>query len=313
MRSTCLIIGSALLLLVAAPVACGGSSSGSSGSTSGESTTGSGGSGGGGGSKCATAADCPDNTPCSAPTCDNQVCGKKILLKDMPLPAQAYGDCKMVKCDASGSRIIANDDADVYDDGNPCTTDACSGGMPTNKPSAMAMCGDMTAPGVCNASGACVECADDTQCAAKVGKTKCSMTGKCVPDACLDMMKNGRETGTDCGGGDCDACADMAPCKLNSDCLSSYCKGIGTSKTCQAPACDDGQKNGDETDVDCGGKTCVALMGLCIPGQHCKAASDCDAHVCKAGACAAPSCTDNVKNGNETAVDCGGACPACPK
>lgn len=310
MRSTCLIIGSALLLLIAAPVACGGGSIGPGGSSSGEATTGS----GGGGIKCATAAECPGgDTACAMRTCENQVCGRKILMQGMPLPAQAYGDCKVVKCDSVGNLDMANDDTDVYDDGNPCTADTCSGGTPSNLPSAMAMCGDMTAPGVCNASGACVECIDDTQCAANAAKPKCTPAGKCVPDTCLDTMKTGKETGIDCGGGECDACPDMSPCKLNSDCLSSFCKGIGANKTCQAPACDDGLKNGDETDVDCGGKTCVPLMGLCIPGQLCKAASDCDSSVCKSGACAAPSCTDGVKNGDEINIDCGGACPACSK
>ena len=33
--------------------------------------------------------------------------------------------------------------------------------------------------------------------------------------------------------------------------------------------------------------------------------------MCKAGACAAASCTDKVKNGSETDVDCGGACAGC--
>lgn len=34
--------------------------------------------------------------------------------------------------------------------------------------------------------------------------------------------------------------------------------------------------------------------------------------VCSNGTCQDPSCTDGVGNGNETDIDCGGVCPACP-
>jgi hypothetical protein len=37
-------------------------------------------------------------------------------------------------------------------------------------------------------------------------------------------------------------------------------------------------------------------------------ATDCQSKVCTAGACAVPSCTDGVQNGNETSPDCGGGC-----
>ena len=33
---------------------------------------------------------------------------------------------------------------------------------------------------------------------------------------------------------------------------------------------------------------------------------------CGAGAAPAPTCSDGIQNGNETGVDCGGSCPACP-
>ena len=74
------------------------------------------------------------------------------------------------------------------------------------------------------------------------------------------------------------------------------------------PSCTDKIKNGDETDTDCGGKTCPA----CANGKKCDGADDCTSGVCTSGICAAPSCTDKVKNGDETDIDCGGAtCPKC--
>jgi hypothetical protein len=39
---------------------------------------------------------------------------------------------------------------------------------------------------------------------------------------------------------------------------------------------------------------------------------NCQSGVCVQQVCAKPSCGDFVQNGDETAVDCGGSCPACP-
>ncbi|MCB9867668.1 MAG: hypothetical protein H6816_13665 [Phycisphaerales bacterium] len=73
-------------------------------------------------------------------------------------------------------------------------------------------------------------------------------------------------------------------------------------------SCTDGNLNGSETDVDCGGGTCPA----CSNGFNCLAGSDCISTVCMAGVCQPPSCTDSLQNGSETDVDCGGGvCPPC--
>jgi hypothetical protein len=73
-----------------------------------------------------------------------------------------------------------------------------------------------------------------------------------------------------------------------------------------APSCFDRVRNGDETDVDCGG-SCRA----CTTAQRCSIASDCDSGSCSGGTCGAPTCSDGVRNGFETDVDCGGPCGAC--
>lgn len=71
--------------------------------------------------------------------------------------------------------------------------------------------------------------------------------------------------------------------------------------------CSDGVKDGDETDVDCGGPICTP----CNTGKHCVVARDCRSMICAGGVCAAPSCTDGIVNGSESDVDCGG--PDCPR
>ena len=99
-------------------------------------------------------------------------------------------------------------------------------------------------------------------------------------------------------------CAEGGKCDGPPDCASKICR----NNICQAAAPADGTKNGDETDVDCGGSKAPA----CVPGKGCLVAADCSSSVCKAGVCAAPSPTDGVKNGDETGKDCGGAvAPKC--
>src|SRR5947199_232652 len=86
--------------------------------------------------------------------------------------------------------------------------------------------------------------------------------------------------------------------------------GSGVSSRPGSLTCRDGSKNGNETDLDCGGGTCLP----CLNGQACLAPGDCQSGSCVGHACSSPAaqCLDNTKNGSETDVDCGGgSCPAC--
>jgi hypothetical protein len=88
-----------------------------------------------------------------------------------------------------------------------------------------------------------------------------SVTHKCQAPACNDHIKNGTETGVDCGGGTCSKCPDGAMCLQPGDCLSGVCMPpmMGAPPVCQAATCFDGVKNGVEDGVDCrtdGGSDC---------------------------------------------------------
>jgi formylglycine-generating enzyme required for sulfatase activity len=63
-------------------------------------------------------------------------------------------------------------------------------------------------------------------------------------------------------------------CTTGATCESGSCKG----GKCAAPAPDDAVKNGDETDVDCGGATAPK----CATGKTCAAHTDCESDACAA-------------------------------
>ena len=75
-----------------------------------------------------------------------------------------------------------------------------------------------------------------------------------------------------------------APCTVDGDCRSCTCAPEGR---CQEPA------------------------GLCPDGTPCGLAGTCASAACTTGPCRPATCTDGLKDGSETDVDCGGLCPPC--
>lgn len=82
----------------------------------------------------------------------------------------------------------------------------------------------------------------------------------------------------------------------------------GTAGDPAAAGCiyDDGV-DGDETDIDCGGRVCET----CTAGKHCVMGTDCASGICTNQVCQAPSCSDLARNGEETDFNCGGSCAPC--
>ncbi len=75
-----------------------------------------------------------------------------------------------------------------------------------------------------------------------------------------------------------------------------------------AALCDDGTKNGTETDVAGGGGLCVP----CLNGSACLENDDCESGICRDNVCTEPQCDDGLLDGSETDVDCGGGvCDPC--
>ena len=259
------------------------------------------------GSGCATR--CPVGAHCgSGGDCDTGVCN------------YATGLCIVTPC-LDGTKDFGETGVDC---GRVCST-LCANGV--------ACQGDPDcASAICNTSGACVatRCQDGvkngTETGVDCGGGTCSGCGDgaacaggvdclsglchvykhfCTSDPCNDGVKDGDETGFDCGGSKCGPCGLGKACGTGADCATGFC---ATSNTCVESQCRDGRKNGTEVDVDCGGACPIA----CGQGKACGKASDCLSGLCNAqtGKCIGNRCLDTVKNGDETDLDCGGACPA---
>ena len=125
------------------------------------------------------------------------------------------------------------------------------------------------------------------------------------PSTCSNSVADGNETDVDCGG-PCRKCGVGQSCRANADCDQDRC--VGTKCLAAEPStCKDSTKDGDETDVDCGG-SCAKKCGN---GQSCKVNADCDHDRCVGTQCndgLPGTCTDSIKDGDETDVDCGGSC-----
>lgn len=125
-----------------------------------------------------------------------------------------------------------------------------------------------------------------------------------TPQTCTNTLKDGDETGVDCGGSCGNTCEEGDSCQSDFDCLGEYC----VEGRCIPAKCDDQRTNGDETDLDCGGLSCTR----CDLDKACEHSNDCISGFCDVKTtkmCKIPSCTDGSANGNESDVDCGTSCP----
>jgi hypothetical protein len=243
--------------------------------------------------QCLQATDCPGtDTECHVRTCIGGACGVNNIAAGTVITSQTLGDCKKNICNGSGSIVPTNDDNDFPVDGNACTQDLCSGGVPSNPPvPANTPCvqgggsrcnGSATAP-------ACVQCLQASDCPGT--DTECH-TRTCTAGVC---GVNNATTGTPVAG------------QTAGDCHKNVCNGSGTI----VPAIDD-------NDFPVDGNSCTAdvcTLGVpsnppLTPGTACAQAggSVCDA----TGACVQCLTAATCPGGPDTACHVrtctGGAC-----
>jgi hypothetical protein len=251
--------------------------------------------------KCADGKTCESPTDCAGGVCTNGICGAAASCADgkkngTETDVDCAGTCPNKCADTKGCAVAGDCESGVCT-ANVCTAPACTDSTKNGQET------DVDCGG-----GTCPKCASTMSCALAsdcVDGVCDATTKKCLGPTCTDTLKNGTETDIDCGGTCPNKCGDAKGCLVPGDCATGFCDP--TSKKCGAAACGDSLKDGTETDVDCGG-TCP---GKCADAKGCLVGTDCASGICDAvtKTCTAPSCTDTVRNGAETDVDCGGTCP----
>jgi hypothetical protein len=131
---------------------------------------------------------------------------------------------------------------------------------------------------------------------------------------CINGKVDADETDIDCGGKDCLACGGDA-CTSDDQCQTGAC----VSEKCKLASCTDGIFDGYESALDCGDPSVVGCP-LCAMGQNCWNGCNCqsgfcdpDTHTCGDGTANCNTCTDGVRDHNETGIDCGGEPSTCPR
>ena len=144
-------------------------------------------------------------------------------------------------------------------------------------------------------------------CSVKCTGSGCTTGEECASGKC-DGNVCGAPEGKPCGVGVPTKCNEGDKCELDRDCTTGFCD-VGKCGVPSEASHTDGQKNGGETGIDCGGT--VKAQKPCPDGQGCTGSTDC-VGTCNAGTCGPIGPKDGKKNGDETDVDCGGSAPGCP-
>jgi len=185
------------------------------------------------------------------------------------LPMQTIGDCRMTVCDGNGASVEVFNNADVVDDGNPCTDDVCNAGVSSHPPKSVGT--PCSAGGTqCNGVGACVECIVASDCP---GMDTTCQTRACNQYQCGMIYA---------------AAGTLLPSQITGDCRNVVCDGFGATieEFNDADSVDDGNPCTDDictagtlshppksmgSPCSIGGTLCNG-SGTCV---ECIAASDC--------------------------------------
>lgn len=215
---------------------------------------------------------CDDNNVCTADYCDGAGGCTHVAISG---PCNDGNTC--TKDDTCVAGVCAGTPYSC-DDGVACTADACDGTGGCMH-SWVQSCPECPEPEICDNSV-------DDDCNGFVDAIDPACGGSCtvqscpacpVPEICgngIDDDCNGYVDVQDpaCGGG-----CEIASC-LFDICQRGYICGWDG---CCVPHCNDGEVDGDEADVDCGG----SCGSNCTTGQHCFGFWDCASGICVNGVC----------------------------
>jgi len=219
----------------------------------------------------------------------------------------ANGDCRTGVC--ANARCQTATNTDGVRNGDESDVDCGGSEGPSCAPGKLCVADENCVSGVCTdfiCSGTpeprcggtedLPRCDDGKPCTAHSDcKSGTCTAGICVVFGLDDGVKNAGETDIDCGGPRVKKCGVGEDCLTGNDCTSGVC--TNATKTCAAPSLHDKVKNGDETDIDCGGPPPAKRCG---PGQGCKAHSDCTTDGCGFDGTCALSATCTQLEGGQT-------------
>lgn len=154
----------------------------------------------------------------------------------------------------------------------------------------------------CGGSSDCKRCGLTQSCSrnSDCGSSYCR-NRRCAQPSCTDGVKNQDETAIDCGGTCAPelGCDDGQACREDEDCAGSFCSDDVCTDHCTSD-----RRDANETDEDCGGSDCAP----CAANKRCNEAEDCESKICFNNICQAATCSDNIRNQDESDRDCGGVC-----
>jgi hypothetical protein len=184
-----------------------------------------------------------DGNPCTYDLCKADAIHNPPMPDKHPCALKESGICSLGQCIECSDSLGAPCAPGFYCYEGTCIPSACVDFLMNNQETFVDCGGPECLP--CMPGQGCVQPSDCTS-------GVCAM-GICQAPTHSDGVKNGDETGTDCGYplGPPFSCADGEGCAVANDCSSYVCfDGI-----CQPPTCLDAIQNGSETGLDCGG-TC---------------------------------------------------------
>jgi hypothetical protein len=209
--------------------------------------------------QCNTPAQCPGmESFCRMRTCNTGMCGLSDTADNTALPMsdQVAGDCKEIQCNGMGGTKTVNSNNDLPVDGEECTNDVCTSGVPTNPNRPPGDGCSQDGGEVCDGNGACK----------KNNGTVCSSDGECVDGSCTDGVCCNTTCDTQCFS--CNQANSLGTCtpvvKYDEDpnamttCMGMRaCNGIGLCLLKDGQTC---VNNGD-----CISGKCQGTPKVCVP------------------------------------------------
>jgi hypothetical protein len=196
------------------------------------------------------------------------VCGAQDVAKgNSALTGQTLGDCKRVVCDGKGHTSEVNDDSDGPSDGNQCTADTCSSGVPKHDPETSGTACTQNNGNVCDGNSNCVECLLSTDCPGTDNDCQTRTCGVVAANKCgLSYVNAG--------------IAVPSNHQVLHDCKEIQCNGGGGTTTVNK---DTDVPNDDGN--QCTNDTCSSGVIMHPPKNDGVSCSQNGGHYCKAGLC----------------------------